>query len=161
MKPMPMRAGQVYASQPKPSGRGQHKMFQWKGILLRVVCTTLLHPTLPAVVGVSRRCMATCGNGPKAPTRPIRTSSQVRGRLGNTMESSCATSTSCAVAPALPPFHICGPLTATSFLPTPNGNSWVSDSQGRYNIHQQRQSPLELYDFEPQRNTFRDEVLRG
>src|SRR5215469_6068202 len=160
MKPMPMRAGQMYACQLKPSGRWQHKMSQWKGILLRAVCTTPLHPTLPPL-GVSRRCMATCGNGPKAPTHPIRTSSQVRGRSGNIMESSCATSTSCAAALALPPFPISGPLTATSFLPAPNGNSWVFDLQGRCNIHRQRQSQLELYDFEPRRNTLRAEVLQG
>src|SRR5215467_9102986 len=77
------------------------------------------------------------------------------------MESSCATSTSCAAALALPPFPISGPLTATSFLPAPNGNSWVFDLQGRCNIHRQRQSQLELYDFEPRRNTFRAEVLQG
>src|SRR6266704_1744545 len=116
---------------------------------------------LPPVVGAWRRCMATCWNGPKAPMRPIRTSSRGRGRSENTMESSCATSTSCAAAPALPPFHICGPPTATSFLPMPNGNSWASDSQRRCDIHHHRQSPLELYDFEPQRHTFRDEVLQG
>ncbi len=43
----------------------------------------------------------------------------------------------------------------------PNGNSWVSDSQGRCDIQQQRESSLGLYDFEPQQKTFRDEVLHG
>ncbi len=83
------------------------------------------HSTLPLPVGNSRRCMATCGNGRKVPTRPIRTSSQVRGRSGNTMGSSCATSTSCVVAPAPPLVHTPAPPTATSFRPTPNGNSWA------------------------------------
>ncbi len=43
----------------------------------------------------------------------------------------------------------------------PNGNLWVCDSQRGCNISQQRKSPLELYDFEPQRNTFRNEILQG
>src|SRR2546426_5878381 len=126
-----------------------------------MVCTTRLPSTFPPPMESSHRCMATCGNGPKAPTRLIRTSSQVRERSGNTMGSSCATSTSCAVAHAPPPYRICGPPTATSFRPPPNGNSWVSDSQGRCDIQHQRESSLGLYDFEPQRKTFRDEVLQG
>ncbi len=43
----------------------------------------------------------------------------------------------------------------------PNGNLWVFGSQRGCNISQQRKSPLELYDFEPQRNTFRNDVLQG
>lgn len=43
----------------------------------------------------------------------------------------------------------------------PNGSLWVFALQGRCNISQQRRSPQELYDFEPQRNTFRNEVLQG
>ena len=78
-------------------------------------------------MGNSPRCMATYGNGPKAPTRPIRTSRPVRGQSGNTMGSSCATSMSCVVAHVPPLFRISGPPTATSFLPTPNGNLWASD----------------------------------
>src|SRR6266581_2459013 len=41
------------------------------------------------------------------------------------------------------------------------GDNALSDSQRRCDIHQHKQSPLELYDFEPQRHTFRDEVLQG
>lgn len=43
----------------------------------------------------------------------------------------------------------------------PGGNLQASDSQGRCNIHYQKQNKLGLYDFEPQRKTFRDEVLQG
>jgi dimethylhistidine N-methyltransferase len=43
----------------------------------------------------------------------------------------------------------------------PNGNLWVFGSQRGCNISQQRKSPPELYDFEPQRNTFRNDVLQG
>src|SRR5207249_11151717 len=57
--------------------------------------------------------------------------------------------------------HTLGPPTATSFRPTPSGNLWVFDWQGGYKMHQPRPSPLGLYDFEPQRKTFRDEVLQG
>jgi len=43
----------------------------------------------------------------------------------------------------------------------PGGNLRASDSQGRCNIRYQKQNRLGLYDFEPQRKTFRDEALQG
>jgi dimethylhistidine N-methyltransferase len=42
-----------------------------------------------------------------------------------------------------------------------NGSLWVFALQRRCSISHQKRTPQELYDFEPQRNTFRNEVLQG
>ncbi|GAC1360802.1 MAG: L-histidine N(alpha)-methyltransferase [Ktedonobacteraceae bacterium] len=41
------------------------------------------------------------------------------------------------------------------------GNLWAFDSRKRCNILQNTENPLKLYDFEPERDTFRNEVLQG
>src|SRR5439155_9796460 len=47
------------------------------------------------------KCLAMFGNGPAAPIRLIPVIAPLPGHSANTTESSCATSTSCGVVPAL------------------------------------------------------------
>ncbi len=43
----------------------------------------------------------------------------------------------------------------------PNGNLWACGSLRRCNILQDMDNLLQFYDYEPERDTFREEVLQG
>ena len=79
-----------------------------------------IHPQ-PAAVAVGtdhRRCSATCGNGPPAPTRPTRATSPQAALWASTTANSCATSTCCAAALAPRPRVTSERHIATSSLRT-------------------------------------------
>src|SRR5690348_4604255 len=101
-----------------------------------------------------------CGNGPRAHMLPIPASSHRQARWENTMGSSCATSMCCAEAPVPHPSRIYDPPIAISSQLMRNGNLWEFVWQGRCNIAHSRKNVLWLSDFEPQRDTFRNEVLQ-
>ena len=72
------------------------------------------------------RCSATCGNGRRAPTPPIRASAPAPARSANTTASSCAASTCCAAPPASRRTGIRAPPTATSSIRISAGSSPAS-----------------------------------
>src|SRR5579875_1317519 len=92
---------------------------------------------------------------------PIRAFVQWPVQSENTTGSLCVTSMCCEAAHVLPPSRIFDRPIGTSSPPMRSGNLQASDSQGRCNIRYQKQNRLGLYDFEPQRKTFRDEALQG
>ena len=82
-----------------------------------------------------RPCSAMSGNGPGAPSFPIRASSRRKARSASITASSCARSWCCGAAAAPPRAAICAPATATSSIPTSAGCSpacgWRRTFDGR------------------------------
>ena len=102
------------------------------------------------------KCLATSGNGPAAPIRPIPVIAPRPARSANTTASSCATNTCCAAAPApLPHSH---PHDLSEFLPTRKTLAVHRDPSGSRSL--MNGATMHLCGLEPPRKqNFRAEVI--
>src|SRR6266850_4345700 len=96
-----MQTGRALASQLSLNGNAQRRIVRSKEILSRTKRFIRNQLRLPCKLEIFIKCLATFGNGRAAPIHLIPLIAPLPAHSANTTESSCATSTSCEVAPAL------------------------------------------------------------